>query len=319
MSKHWSDLKEQSAGNFRLQFLLRIYQIFGRFILQIFVFPVVFSVFIFSKPVRVFSRKYLNRIYEFKIKQGDKSLKKPNWFSAYWHIFSFADSLMDRMISWSGKIDFDQLNIKNQEAFNDLMQGLEDGNPPFLICSHLGNMEVLRAIGNFYSSESLKKIEIHSIVQAGHTPKFTHFLRKINPKASENLTATDNMGIDAVIDLKEKLQDGKMIVIAGDRTAAKNENRSIAVDFLGNPAYFPIGSFTLASLMESPIYFIFCLKGAGGKYDLYLQRTKVDFDCSRKIRKERVGDLMQEYSTMLEKLCLKYPNQWYNFFDFWKS
>jgi predicted LPLAT superfamily acyltransferase len=288
--------------------------------LQIFVFPVVFSVFIFSKPVRVFSRKYLNRIYEFKIKQGEKSLKKPNGFSAFWHIFSFADSLMDKMISWSGKIDFDQINIKDQSEFDSLMGELKNDNPPFLICSHLGNMEVLRAIGNFYTSDLLgRKLEVHSVVQAGHTPKFTNFLRKINPKAADNLTATANMGIDAVIDLKEKLQSGKMIVIAGDRTAAKNENRSIAVDFLGTPAYFPIGSFTLASLMESPIYFIFCLKGKGGKYDLYLQRTKVDFDCTRSVRKERVKDLMQEYSAMLEKLCLKYPNQWYNFFDFWKS
>ena len=257
MSKHWSELKEQDTGYFRLQFLLKTYQIFGRFALQIAVFPIVFTIFIFSKPIRVFSKKYLDHIYQFKIKQKDFSFKKPNSISMFWHLFSFADALIDKMISWSGNIGFDQINIQNKETFDEMIQELKDNKPPFLICSHLGNMEVLRAIGNFQNSDLInKKIEVHSIVQFNHTPKFNEFLKRINSKTAENLTATANMGIDAVIDLKEKMQNGKMVVIAGDRTSALNENRSIEVNFLGSPAYFPIGSFTLASLMESPIYFI---------------------------------------------------------------
>lgn len=317
---HWLQIKEQSAGDLRLQILLKIYQIFGKNALKVVVFFVTFGIFLFAKPIRHFSKKYLDNVYSYKVKNFDHSFKKPNNFSIFYHIFLFANSLMDRMISWSGKFNFDQLNIKNPQAFNSIMLDLKNNNTPFLISSHLGNIDVLRALSNFYVSDSLnKKIEVHPIIQANHTPKFSNFLRKINPKAAENFTATSSIGIDTVISLKEKLQNGKMIVIAADRTTKKDSNRNIAINFLGKEALFPTGSFTLASLMESPIYFVFCLKAPKEKYDFYFYKSKVDFNCSRNLRKERVTDLMHEYAEILENLCLKYPYQWYNFFDFWES
>lgn len=78
---------------------------------------------------------------------------------------------------------------------------------------------------------------------------------------------------------------------------------------------FPLGTFTLAVLLESPIYFLFALKEKDF-YNLYIFKSQNDF--SQK-RKQQIKIIFNEYVQYLQKLCLQYPYQWYNFFDFWKK
>ena len=312
---HWSKLKEQSSGYWRLQFLLKIYQFFGKRFLQVLLYPIVFFIFIFAKNARKYSYEYLNRIYQIKISQNDYSFTKPHYISVFKHLISFANTLLDRIDSWSGKVDKQKLNIKTPKEIEEVFLEINQNQGPFFICSHLGNIEVLRALGNIHGE---KKLVINSLVQFSHTSDFNNLLKKIHPDVSTNLISATNIGIDTVISIKEKLQNGEIVVAAGDRTAAQNENKVIAIDFLGKKANFPIGTFTLASLMESKIYFVFCLNQAENDgYDFYLYKSKINF-ISRAKRKENLEKIVNEYASYLEKLCLKYPNQWYNFFDFWK-
>ena len=53
---------------------------------------------------------------------------------------------------------------------------------------------------------------------------------------------------------------------------------------------------------------------------VYMHRSDIDFtDCRRSERDERVTQLCESYVMTLEKYCMWFPNQWYNFFDFWKE
>jgi predicted LPLAT superfamily acyltransferase len=316
---HWSRLKEQGAGYWRLKFLLKIYQVFGKKIVQLFLYPIVLMIFIFARQTRKSSYRYLDKIYKFKIAKdhnsSNNSCLKPNYILVFKHLMSFAQALLDRVDSWSGNISQTQLNIKNPEVLAEVFLDMDQNKGPFFVCSHLGNIEVLRALSNFQNDQ---KFAINSLVQFSHTPGFNNLLKNINPNVSTNLISASDVGIDTVINIKEKLQKGEVIVAAGDRTAANNQNKTVAVNFLGQQANFPVGTFTLASLMESKIYFAFCLKSENGdSYDFYLYKAQTNFT-SRANRKENLKKIVAEYAGRLEELCLEYPEQWYNFFDFWK-
>lgn len=311
---HWSKIKEQGAGYWRLQASLKIYQIFGKKTLRLLLYPIVFCIFIFAPKVRNYSRLYLTKIYQIKKSAGDNSFKKPNFIAVFKHIFSFAESLLDRVDSWSGNMELRKLNIKNPQELDEVFAEIDKKNGPFFVCSHLGNVEVLRALAYVKSD---KKLVVNSLVQTSQTPDFNNLLQKINPDFSLNLISAANIGVDSVIEIKEKLQNGEIVVSAGDRTASGNQNKFVKVNFLGDEAKFPVGTFTLASLMDSKIYFVFCLKSeAEDAYDFYLYKSKIDFT-SRAHRKENLEKIVREYVSYLETLCLKHPYQWHNFFDFW--
>ena len=49
---------------------------------------------------------------------------------------------------------------------------------------------------------------------------------------------------------------------------------------------------------------------------LYVYGDDTDFKLKRQ---EYIDEIMLKYSAHLEQICLAYPYQWYNFFDFWKK
>ncbi|MBQ1392319.1 MAG: hypothetical protein IIY81_02040, partial [Lachnospiraceae bacterium] len=52
-------------------------------------------------------------------------------------------------------------------------------------------------------------------------------------------------------------------------------------------------------------------------YKVYIEKSKIDFDCPRNKREEGINNLCLEFIEKLEKFCRMYPYQWYNFFNFW--
>jgi predicted LPLAT superfamily acyltransferase len=310
---HWSALKEKSCGYWQLKSLLIIYKLFGRGALKISLYPVVFVFHIVSKQTREFSAQYLNRIYKYG------NLPKVTYFSTFKHVFSFADALVDKVIAWSGNIMMSAISIQTPEHYEDLINNLNNKQGVFLICSHLGNIEVFRAIGNMDADSRLKTtLRMNTLVQIAHTEHFNRLLKQLHPGVTNNLVSATDIGIDTALLLKDKINDGEIVITAGDRTAAKNQEKTISMQFLGDDAPFPSGSFIMASLMDCPVYFTFLLK-SGGAYRLYIYKSAINFAGPRKERKIKIEQMIMEYRDYLQTLTLKYPYQWYNFFDFWRN
>ena len=122
--------------------------------------------------------------------------------------------------------------------------------------------------------------------------------------------------------MKEQIHNGNFVAIAGDRTSANSRNRVIETTFLGETANFPEGAFSLAGILDAPVYFIFAIRkhdfNIRSAYEMQVVRAKTSLDCSRKERPERLKMLLQEYTELLERLCKEHPYQWYNFYNFWE-
>jgi predicted LPLAT superfamily acyltransferase len=155
-------------------------------------------------------------------------------------------------------------------------------------------------------------------------------LKKLNPASRQRLINANDVGVDSIGEIEETLDDGGVLVMAGDRLGANgNNSRMFNIPFLGKDALFPSGPFIIASLLGKPIYFVFGLRekslALDARYDMVVHKAAVSFmgadgqPLPRKERRAAVELLAREYVSVLEKHCVEQPYQWYNFSDFWQE
>lgn len=108
------------------------------------------------------------------------------------------------------------------------------------------------------------------------------------------------------------LSSGEIVSIPADRTFGSR--KTLRIPFLGDEAAFPAGPFTLAVQREVPALAVFVLKESTRDYRIILENMHIPTEGSTA---EKVESLAREYVAALEKVVRQYPDQWYNFYDFW--
>ncbi|MDR0447411.1 MAG: glycosyltransferase family 2 protein [Treponema sp.] len=318
---HWSRHKEQAAGYWHVKLLLVSFRIFPVIILRVLAFPVGFIYFLFSKKGRIESRRFLQKAAPFIEEPGTaKKCRSP--LGPLRHIVSFSLSLVEKLQSWGGKFYFKDIHFQNDDI-EGFTRGLEKGNGTFLICSHLGNMELLRGLANLGRTGLSRKIPVTSIIDVDVTAHFSRILKELNPQAGLDIISAKEISPQTAILLEEKLAAGELVVIAGDRTAAEGDKKNIMIPFLGKEAPFSSGVFYLAALLKAPVYFVFVLRRGDlslkPEYDIHVHKSPLSFDCARKERIVRSSLLAHSFAALLESYCKKQPFQWYNFYNFWQE
>lgn len=153
------------------------------------------------------------------------------------------------------------------------------------------------------------------------TEQFNKTLQEINPGVSFNVIDAADIGPDTICTLQESIQNGGLVVVAADRTSARVRTRYIRQKFLGKDADFPYGVFLMTALLKAPVYFVYGLRSKtitlNPKNHIFVEKSNIDFDCPRSERENRINELCSEYINSLERKCLEFPYQWYNFYNFW--
>ncbi|MGZ8223539.1 MAG: LpxL/LpxP family acyltransferase [Methylobacter sp.] len=302
---HWAHMEEWSVI-WGMRFLLRIYLLFGRTVLQLFLYPVVSYYWIFNRQAREASRAYLCRVADVM-----PALRLSG--SAYWsykHFISFANAIIDKLAAWSGALSLADVEYHGRDK---LLAEVKKGQGIVLLGSHLGNLEVCRVIAYLD-----KKMRINVLVHTKHAEKFNRLLNQYSDDSRLNLIQVTEITAATSILLSDKIANGELVIITADRTPVNNQQRVSKVDFLGAKASFPQGPFILASLMKCPVYTLFCLKQLG-KHVIYFEHFSDGLKFSRKNRQQAMQQTIQQYAGKLQDYCLKEPLQWFNFFDFWGS
>ncbi|HNY22242.1 MAG TPA: hypothetical protein PKO22_08865 [Treponemataceae bacterium] len=313
---HWRAQKERASGFWQMKFMLGTYRLFGTKRLRVIIYPIVFCFYAFAPKVRKLSRKFLTRA---AIHAG-KPL--PSRMDPFRHVVSFAYSMIEKIAAWSGDVDLDRINF-HEDDVRSLIARLEDGKGAVVICSHVGNMELLRALATHDKTRVSRKFMVTSIVDFSGTAKFNRLIEEISPESMMHLVSAKDMGVDTVLDLHARLERGELLVIAGDRTSSTAPDKVEEVSFLGEDAEFPQGAFILASLMDAPVYFMFGVREDDldpvSPYDLRVFKAATEFTGSRKERRAKIRAIVTEYVLLLERFVGEHPLQWYNFYDFWNK
>ncbi|MDR2864450.1 MAG: hypothetical protein LBV68_02440 [Spirochaetaceae bacterium] len=311
---HWASQKEISQGYAHFKLMLFIVKHLPVLCMKLCAFPVSFFYFIFAKKARRESQRFLNKI---KI---TLPLKKK--LSSYKHFLSFSLSLVDKLVAWSSKIVISDLIFCGDDSAS-LIERLENNQGALVICSHLGNVEVLRARSSIGKTNVSHHFPVVSIVDFSVTENFNRLLKELNPSSMLHLINAYEINPGTITELEETLLQGGLVVIAGDRVSAETGTRTFEFPFLGQNAQWSEGPFYLASLLKVPVYFVFALRkkdiSLHSKYTMHTHKSTIEFSGERRKRKEQVQELARSFVKILEYYTKEHPYQWYNFYDFWRE
>lgn len=301
--KHWANMEERGVI-WGMQLLLKVYLLFGRRVLQVFLYPVVSYYWLLNDKARTASIDYLRRVSAFLPADTIRGGR----YGSYLHFIAFANAIIDKLAAWSGAISLDDVEYHGRDA---IVSHLEHGQGVLILGSHLGNMEVCRVIAKLR-----KNVTVNVLVHTKHAEKFNALLNRYAESGRMNLIQVTEMNAATAMLLQDKIEAGELVVIAADRIPVTGQGRIAKARFLGATALFPQGPYILASLLKCPVYTLFCLKRQG-KQAIYFDHFSDGLNLPRKLRDERTGRYAQDYADRLQHYCLLEPLQWFNFYDFW--
>lgn len=306
----WASVKE--AGTlFGLQFLRLIYTVFGRWLVSLALLPTVAYFLIFRPQTRKASRAFLATHYQ---RYPDYWKSKPGLLETARHLYVFAETVVDKLLSWFVEIDVDTFVIQHPERIDDIMA---DTRGQLIIGSHMGNLEYCRGFMQRYRSKV-----INILVHDKHSQNYNTIMQQFNSESRLNVFQVEDFDIPTMLLIKAKIDAGEWVFIAGDRSPLSGPERTAPVNFMGKEAQLPIGPYMLAKGLGCPVKLMFSYCD----YDVRRKDQRVYFEIvpfADKLtldRRERTAQLTvyaQQFADELEKQCAKAPYQWFNFYNFW--
>lgn len=250
----------------------------------------------------LFSHKGYISIYHFFRKQIGYSPIKSFW-NVFLNHLMFGQIILDRFATYAGK-KFD-IEIEGNEYCNDLYS---KGQGFILIGSHIGNFELAG-----YSIGCDKK-RFNSMVFEGET--------EIVRKNREKILNENNIRLISVKDdmshiflINDALCNGEVVGMPADRIFGSQ--KYVECDFIKGKAKFPIGAFALAVQREVPIISIFVMKQNYKKYKIYVKPIDIVKKQDDITKKEKIELSVNNFVKQFESIVVKYPTQWFNYYEFW--
>jgi predicted LPLAT superfamily acyltransferase len=300
--RHWAWMMERGVY-LGLLFCANAYRLLGRSACLFVLAPVVFYFYCTGFEQRRASHDFLRRAFA---RAG--RARTPGFWDGYRHFFSFAERTLDTFIAWADGTGA-QMVFRGEDAA--LTEAEMSHHGAIFVISHQGSVDLARAT---LDNDTRKRLTI--LVHTRHAQNYSRLLGRFRPEAVVDMMQVSEFGPETAISLRERVESGKWVVIAGDRTPVSGDRHVSSVPFLGQPAGFAQGPYILGALLDCPIYALFCLREG--------RRYKVDaFKLADRIvlpRADRAGALQNyagAFARLLEVYALKDPYQWYNFFDFW--
>lgn len=268
---HWKQQNERGTL-VGMRILLFVYRGFGSRVCKAVLFPILLYFYCTNKQVKTALQAYYDSLLSIDPAISRKPLS---------NVLNFGFGIIDRLALWHGKLNVtEKINAHNADILYDYAQQSQRGG--LIISSHLGNFDLCRAAG-----KQRFKSKINVIVDFNNAKKINQILTLVNQEYTVDLIPVNEINVAVAIQLREKIDAGEFIVIAGDRVADESYTNSVSVPFLGQPARFPIGPYVLAKVLECPIFSIYCFADKKGGYDVYFSQLFAHVNFSRRDKAEQ--------------------------------
>jgi len=238
--------------------------------------------------------------YHVRLKQGRiKSI-----ISIYRNYYLLGQGLIDKTAVLSGLKDKFEFMLEGKEHL------LEMQNGGILISCHVGNWEVGGKALDFLD----KKISL--VIIDGEGQEIKNYISNVITDRNVSFIKIGN-DFSHLFAIKKALENKELIAFLGDRFIEGNQ--TVKIDFLGEPALFPLGPWHMASYFNVPVSYVNAVKESKRRYRFYATPLKTVPSVKNPMeRSALVLDSVKEYVTEFERITLKYPLQWHNYYNFWK-
>lgn len=249
--------------------------------------------FLFAKSGR-FIRYYLQQRLGFAKATATRLL--------YTNYYSFGQSLIDKVAVSSGMADRFTFDFDGEAYLHEIVQQKKGG---LLLSAHIGNWE---AAGHL-----LQRLQtnINIVMFDGEHQKIKDYLDKVTGGRKANIIVIKN-DLSHIYAINDAFSKNELVCMHADRFV--EGNKTISIDLLGKPARFPVGPFVLATQFKVPVSFVFAMKEHSRHYHFFATPPQV-YEAADK--KQAITNMATDFSGSMEVMVKRYPEQWYNYYDFW--
>lgn len=215
------------------------------------------------------------------------------------NMYCMGQVVMDRFASYAGR----SFGMKGPgiKLYDEISRGA-DG---FLLCSsHLGNFELAG-----YLMRPVKPMKV--LVYEGETATVMQNRARLFGECNVSMVPVRE-DLSHIFILNTALSEGEIVSVPADRVYGSA--KLVKARFFGEEASFPSGAFTLALQRNVPVVSCFVMKESAREYSVLMYRLPMPEEGNRM---EKLQALAQSFADTLEEVARKYPDQWYNFYDFW--
>jgi predicted LPLAT superfamily acyltransferase len=249
------------------------------------------------------SRKAFTALYQY----FHERMKFGFWksvFSISRNYYWFGQVLIDKIALLAGF----QSNFTFDFEGEEYLRQMSDGG--LLISGHVGNWEIAGQLLNRLDKN------INIILFDNEHRQIKGYLSEVFTQRRVNfIVIRDDYA--HLEEIKNALARKEIIAMHGDRYIPGN--KVVVTDFLGQPAAFPVGPVNLAARFGVPVSFVFAMKETKKHYHFYATPLlTIESSNNLKKREEILKKAVHVFVRAFETAVLKYPLQWYNYYDFWK-
>src|SRR5690606_5913781 len=290
---HWQG---KSRGN-RLGYSIFVYVVknFGVRPAYLLLRFVAFYFFVFSWSSSRHIYRYYRQRHRFSIMRALSGV--------YANYYLFGQTILDKVVVMAGienrfTFDFDG------EAF--LRKIVEQGRGGILLSGHVGNWEV--------AGHLLRRLDtrINVVMYDAEHEKIKSYLESVTGERNFNVIVIRD-DLSHVYAIGEALQKNELVCLHADRFVDPGEMEQLLL--LGAAAKFPVGPFALAATFDVPVCVVFAFKESNTHYHFFgLQTPSREADESNHDFSRR---LMRFFVKQFEEKVLLYPEQWFNYYNFW--
>lgn len=285
---------QQRGSAWSTKLVFALYNLFGYTFIYYLLYPITFFYFLLARNVKeslALYYKHLNMEFNSSV-----------YFE---HLRIFAICSVDRFISKAdpGSYSFEYENIEIPTKI------LESGT--VLVYSHFGGWSAS-------PSGAHVKNKINIVMQEVMLDGIKKIEESINGKSKDkksnlNIIDLSQGGIYVSIQIANALMNEEVVALMADR--ASNEKAQQKASFLNEPANFNKNPFQIAYKVDKPILVYFIILVGMRKYKV--EYIRIDMDKSKK-EDEAIEEALSIYVKKFEAMVKEYPNQWFNFYDFWE-
>jgi predicted LPLAT superfamily acyltransferase len=253
---------------------------------------------LFDRAAREASRGWLTQVYGRRVRFAE----------IYAHVLCFARVTLDRVFLLMRSHSTFVVHRTGHQHLEALARARRGA---VLIGAHLGSFEAMRV------GAAADQLPLNIVGHFENARMINALLERLDPQVSARVLHVGRDPVGFAMQVSQRLEQGELVAILADRVGL-NDKRT-EVEFFGRKAAFPTGPFVLASVLKAPVYLVFGLYFEPNRYELFCEPFAESIELPRRERAAALQALVQRYAGRLEEYARKAPDNWFNFFDFWKS
>ena len=264
------------------------------------VYPAYFVLYFVVLYYFFFSPETSRHIYYFFSKRIGYS-KVKSVFKIYTSYYRLGQMLIDKVMIMSGMKDKFTSQSFGAENLRAIVAENKGG---ILLGAHLGNWEIAGHYLMNYGDT------INILVYDREHEQIKEYLENVTGGRKFKLIPIKD-DLSHIYEIGEALGRNEIIATTADRFLADGKTRS--VKFLGEEARFPMGIFQIIKTFRANYSFVYGIKRSATHYNFYCRPH-------RTVTKETTIDMiLEDYARDLEAMVRETPDQWFNYYDFWKK